>query len=138
VVGDSVNLASRVEALTKFFNAKLLLSGPAYARLPERRRERHRHLGRVQVPGRAEIIDVYDCLDAYPARHQQALHAASGAFQAAIAAYQTGKWTAAEAGFETCRQYWGDDPVVDGVLARVRERSASNESWDGVERPGKD
>jgi hypothetical protein len=38
------------------------------------------------VPGRAEIIDVYDCLDPYPAQHQLALLAASDAFRAAIAA----------------------------------------------------
>jgi class 3 adenylate cyclase len=137
VVGDSVNLASRVEALTKFFKAVLLLSGPAYERLPEGRRQRYRHLGRVQVPGRAEIIDVYECLDGYPAQHQQALLAGIGAFGAAIAAYQAGKWNAAETGFETCRHYWAEDLVVQAALARVRERAAGNEAWDGVERPAK-
>jgi hypothetical protein len=116
VVGDSVNLASRVEALTKFFNAVLLLSGPAYEGLPEGRRQRYRHLGRVQVPGRAEIIDVYDCLDAYPAQHQQALLAGIGAFQAAMGAYQAGKWSVAERAFETCRQYWAKD-LVHAALA---------------------
>ena len=90
-----------------------------------------------QVPGRAEIIDVYDCLDAYPAQHRQALFAGLGAFQAAMAAYQAGKWSVAEAGFETCRQYWAEDLVVHDALARVRERAATNEPWDGVERPGK-
>jgi hypothetical protein len=65
------------------------------------------------------------------------LLAGSGEFQAAMAAYHAGEWTVAETGFESCRQYCPEDLVVDAALARVRERAARDESWDGVERPGK-
>ncbi|EMF80759.1 adenylate/guanylate cyclase catalytic domain protein [Leptospira weilii serovar Topaz str. LT2116] len=58
VVGDAVNLASRVESLNKEFGTKLLATQAVYddikAVIPGR------HLSTIQVKGREQLVDVYD------------------------------------------------------------------------------
>ena len=137
VVGDSVNLASRIEGLTKFFGATLLLSGATHARLPAAHDLRYRYLGRVQVPGRSEVIDVYDCLDAYPTQQSAALLTAAPMFEDAMAVYRENRFEEATRGFEACLVACPDDPVSLAALARARTRAQRAEPWDGIERPEK-
>nr|WP_232371665.1 adenylate/guanylate cyclase domain-containing protein [Leptospira ainazelensis] len=58
IIGDVVNLASRVEQLNKQFGTKLLVTQAVYDDIKER--NRGRHLSSIQVKGRVEPVDVYE------------------------------------------------------------------------------
>nr|MBA3532009.1 FtsX-like permease family protein [Ardenticatenales bacterium] len=66
VIGDAVNLASRIEALTKEFpEHEILLSGWSYEALGSRRSEFDvADLGEVEIRGKAEPVRVYALLGA--------------------------------------------------------------------------
>jgi len=64
VIGDAVNLASRLEALTKYYNVPVLLSGHTVQKLPESR-YRLRMIDSVAVKGKEEKTDIYQLLDVY-------------------------------------------------------------------------
>ena len=137
VVGDSVNLASRMEALTKFYGATLLVSGATYSRMGTSRIIAHRHLGPVQVPGRSEIIDVYECLNAYSESKREKLVDGQEIFDKAIAAYIKGQWAEAGTIFDECIRQCPDDKVSLAFSARCLKRNQHPIDWKGIERPEK-
>ena len=64
VIGDAVNLAARLEAMTKYYNVPVLLSGHTVQKLPESR-YRLRMIDRVAVKGKQEKTDIFQVLDVY-------------------------------------------------------------------------
>lgn len=137
VVGDSVNLASRMEALTKFYFATLLVSGATYTRMGTSGIFAHRYLGPVQVPGRSEVIAVYECLDAYSENKREKLVSVQDIFGTAVAAYIKGQWAEAGAIFDECIRQCPDDKVSLAFSARCLKRNQHPIDWKGIERPEK-
>ena len=62
-IADTVNIAARIEQLTKYYGANILLSENSYQNLPEAHRYHIRYLGKVQVKGKKESLKVYECFD---------------------------------------------------------------------------
>jgi two-component system sensor histidine kinase ChiS len=63
VVGDAVNLASRVEGLTKLYGATCVVTDATVARLSEPERHWLRELDRVVVIGRTTPVSIYELMD---------------------------------------------------------------------------
>ena len=91
VLGDAVNLGSRLESITKFYGVKILVSDST--------REQacgfvYRFIDRIQVKGKNEAIDVYEPLckegEASPALLAELQHYAQ-----MITCYQAGHWAEA-------------------------------------------
>ncbi len=59
VIGDTVNLAARIEALNKRFDAQVLASASVVAALDERQRARAEELGEVEIRGRAAPVRLF-------------------------------------------------------------------------------
>ncbi len=60
VIGDNVNVASRLEGLTKDYGCAVLISGDTWAELPAG--WDCRYVDRVQVRGRQRPLDLYEPL----------------------------------------------------------------------------
>ncbi len=60
VISDSVNLAARLEGLTKVFGASLLISEHCLNALEHRESYYSRFLGKVQVKGKNTIVSVFE------------------------------------------------------------------------------
>jgi signal transduction histidine kinase/class 3 adenylate cyclase/CheY-like chemotaxis protein len=67
VFSDAINLASRIEGLTKRYGARLIVSADVH-RLVDERAHSMRWLDRVQVKGRTREVDLYEVLDCLPDR----------------------------------------------------------------------
>jgi two-component system sensor histidine kinase ChiS len=63
VISDSVNLASRIEGLTKAFGVSMAISGQTFQKLEHPESYMFRYLGNVKVKGRGEPTRVYEILN---------------------------------------------------------------------------
>lgn len=135
VVGDSVNLASRMEGLTKHFGATLVLSGATVERLKAPQSFLLRPLGRVEVAGRRQQLEVYEGAGSHAEEVQERLAQSLPSYLQAMALYRDGRFAQARHGFEACAAAC----VQDSVAARFAQRCAgrADGAWDGIERPAK-
>ena len=63
VISDTVNTASRIEGLTKFFGAQIVISEPSLLKIEDTSQFDFRFLGKVQVKGKQDILRVYEIFD---------------------------------------------------------------------------
>jgi class 3 adenylate cyclase/HAMP domain-containing protein len=64
VIADGVNLASRVENLTKVYNTPLLITEQTYLNLDEPLNYQIRVIDAVRVKGKSEVVTIYEVYDA--------------------------------------------------------------------------
>lgn len=129
VMGDAVNLASRLEGLTKFYNCPLLVSDELTKNVPE---YCFRYIDRVRVKGRFEAVDLYQ-----PVGKNVQITAdqkiAVEVFNSGVRAYQQQQWEAAEQAFRRYLDTDPDDYCAQMYLLRIAESRESGEpKWDGI------
>lgn len=66
VMSDAVNLAARLENLTKFYHVSLLISHNTFIRLEDSSNYNIRLVDRVKVKGKSNAVSVYEVFDADP------------------------------------------------------------------------
>jgi PAS domain S-box-containing protein len=66
VISDTVNLASRLEDLTKVYGASILISGYTLFCLADQSQYHYRFIGQVQVKGKKHLVPVFEVFDAEP------------------------------------------------------------------------
>ncbi len=62
-IADTVNTASRLESLTKYYKGNLLLSEASLKNIAKPEEFFIRHLGSVQLKGKMESISIYECFN---------------------------------------------------------------------------
>jgi len=65
-IADSVNIASRIENLTKYYGTSILLSGDSLNHLTPKEDFYLRYLGKVQVKGKKKPVELYESYDGDP------------------------------------------------------------------------
>jgi class 3 adenylate cyclase len=63
VISDTVNLASRIETMTKAFNVSMAISGQTFKKLADPGSYKYRYLGPVKVRGDSRPVEVFEILD---------------------------------------------------------------------------
>jgi adenylate cyclase len=124
-LGDSVNLASRLEGVNKYYGTRLLVSGDTVARLGAHAAEiALRPADRVRVKGKSEAVDLYTlCLRPELAERQAA----------AYAAYQRGEWETALRLYQALLNDAPDDGLTRTYVERLeRFVAAPPQEWDGA------
>jgi class 3 adenylate cyclase len=135
VIADAVNLASRVEGLTKVYGARILLTGGMRDALTRPSEFALRPLGRVAAKGKREGIALYECFDADEPILAAAKRASLEEFGRALDAYTRGDFTTAEAAFGAIARAAAADCAAGYYLNRAAALShAGGDAWDGVER----
>ncbi len=109
VLGDSVNIASRLEQLNKSYGTSILVSQPVFE--ATHNSFLFRTLGNVTVKGRSSKIKVYELLD-HIDNNNQTIKVLCSDFQAAIQLYEDQNYKKARAMFvEIQRKYPEDNPT---------------------------
>ena len=67
-ISDHVNLASRLESLTKFYDASVIISSATHQGLLDPSEYKIRYLDTVCVKGKEEVIRLFEILDGDPPR----------------------------------------------------------------------
>ena len=127
ILGDSANVAARLEGVNKEFDTEILISEACRRQLPAE--IKLREIARVGVVGRKEPITVFEPLAS--GSHENGL---IGRFAAALALYYRGEFVEARLAFQDMA---ADDGVSARYAARCRELLDNPLfSWDGVWRMG--
>jgi adenylate cyclase len=130
VMGDTVNLASRLETANKAYGSRCLIS-EATANMCAADFEL-REIDRVVVVGLSQPQTVYDVMGGKDAlTPQQTL--LRERYAAGLAAYRAQRWDEARAAFTDALAAASDDGPSISLLARVAdfERNPPPENWDG-------
>jgi len=128
VVGDSVNLASRLETANKIYGTTVLVSGSTVAQLRER--YELREIDWLRVRGRAGAVAIY-AVETSPASARAALHEA---YSRGLAAYRRADWQTALDAFDTALAHADDDAPSRAMRERALLYAAlpPGGDWDGV------
>jgi adenylate cyclase len=130
VMGDNVNLASRLEGQTKSYKAQRLISESTYEHVKEQMV--CRQLDVIRVQGKQKPVAIYELLDF--SRNKDQYEDLLARFNAARDAYVRQAWSEAVSLFEGLLERYPDDGPSVVLLDRCREFRVSPPSgdWDGV------
>ena len=134
VIGDTVNLASRIEGMTKQYGAGLLVSQATAEALPDGLTARQ--VDKVTAKGKDQPVIIVEVLDALDAQTAQARKETLTDFQDARAQLDGQHAAAAIALLEGCVSRDGSDLAAHKHLERAKEYDANGfpPQWDGVVR----
>jgi len=121
VISDAVNLASRIEGLTKTFKVPLLITEQTASRLTNLDRYAMRVIGRVTVKGKKAAVMVYEVFETDLPAVRDGKLSTSDIFSEALAAYETEEWKIAAQAFQACLER---NPL-DQVARTYRDRCES-------------
>ena len=119
-IGDTVNLAARLEQLTKDYGAPLLISQRTVEGLAHPQGYRLRRLGVVTVRGKSRRTTLYEVFDGDSEALRQQKQETLATFTQAVQAYEQQQWTEAIAGFEVCLTTCPEDSVARRYCDRAR------------------
>lgn len=111
VLGDNVNIASRLQELTKTFGVKIIVSEQTQIGLNADNTFLLRELGDVNVRGRKEAVRLYEVINADPEAQQQEKLSALPTHRIALECYRRGEWAWAKMLWEDCHNRSPQDPV---------------------------
>lgn len=135
IVSDTVNAASRIEGLTKYYGVNILLSETVVEHLDADARTGLRALGRVQVKGKREDIGLYECIAGDPADLRQRKAELLAEYHRALEHYFDRRFVEAIALLEALAQQHADDPVLHLYLHKARHwaQTGAPDDWNGVD-----
>jgi len=131
VIGDDVNLASRLEGANKFFGSKIIISESAHEGCKDR--VASRTLGRVRVVGKDTPIRIYEPI-AEKGKLSAEWSKALPVYEEGIAAFDAAKYEAALAAFQKFAELLPEDGPGQLYLARCQEYAVlpPDATWEGV------
>src|SRR5216117_2772531 len=133
VIGDSVNLASRLEGLTRIYGVDILL-GPTAAELVGD--EFHlRSVARVQVKGKTKPVDAFTFIGARNEDVDSQLLKWLEVYEEGLEKFRARDFTQAKILFSRFLEFYPDDLLAQMYLARALdyERQPPDEAWNAVE-----
>jgi len=131
VMGDGVNLASRLESACKQYGARILISDNTYRAL--KGTYRVRDIDDVVVKGKTEPARVYEVLDYHSEESFPHLMEVVGYFGEGRTNYGSGDWDEAVKSFQTALSLHPGDAVSKLYLDRCDHlRAEPPPDWDGV------
>jgi adenylate cyclase len=132
VIGDGVNLASRLESACKAYSARILASESKVSHL--RGTYRLRDIDLVVVKGKTQPVRVFEILDFHDTQSFPNLMDVVNHFGEGITDYRQGRFDRATQRFERCLQLNPDDSLSQTYIDRCQALLSNppTDRWDGV------
>lgn len=134
VISDTVNLAARMESLTRAYDAHILISQAVYARLHSPEKYSLRLVDHVRVKGKRESVAVYEVFDGLPEYRVEFFRQTRGEFERGLFNYQNGEAAEAEACMRRVLEINADDEVARIYLSRIANEEAAELVHDAPQR----
>jgi adenylate cyclase len=120
VISDAVNLASRIESLTKSYQVSLLITQQTFDRLTNPADYAIRKIDRLQVKGKSEMVTVYEVFDADLPEVKAGKLATLQVFSQALSVYDRNNFREAALLFADCLRHNPGDKVAQIYLNRCQ------------------
>ncbi|MDM8566865.1 response regulator [Candidatus Halobeggiatoa sp. HSG11] len=135
VISDAVNLASRLEGLTKLYGASTLISGEVLNELPNSNQYNYRFLGKVRVKGKQAPVKVLEIIDSESEEIRDKKIALESQFEQAINAYYRKQFKQALVYFQNILLELPQDKAATFYLERCKYyfEEGIPENWEGIE-----
>jgi adenylate cyclase len=132
VIGDAVNVTSRLEGLTKDYGRDLLIGEGAADLVGDS--FRLQFVDKVTMKGKTKPLRIYSVVSRSDVPVEPQMAAYLEAYEKAQASYAAGNFKEAKVLFENCLPYWPDDPLLQTYIERcvmLLERPSEG-VWTGV------
>jgi adenylate cyclase len=131
MIGDGVNLASRLESACKQYGARILISEHTFVRL--RGVYRTREIDHVVMKGKTQAVAVHEVLDYHTSATFPNLSDCLHTFRDGIEHYRQGAWDRAIVCFTEALAANPNDAPSQIYIRRCEQlRADPPEHWDGV------
>ena len=120
VISDAVNLASRLEGLTKQYGASLLISHYTFSQLEDANQYAFRIIDRVLVKGKSSEVSVYEVFDADSPKLREGKLRTKTAFERALLLYHLHSFRDAAKQFEEVLSFNPEDKAAQIYLQRCQ------------------
>lgn len=118
VISDAVNLASRIESMTRNYGVPLLISELTYYEIEDVSHHDTRFIDRVKLKGRKQPLSIFEVFDADPPALRKAKQKTKGMFEEALAQYHFKEVPAALKLLSECLDQAPDDTAAQVYQAR--------------------
>lgn len=135
VISDSVNLASRLEGLTKTYGTSIILSKSTLIRISNLKQYNFRFVGKIQVKGKNNPISVYEILDGEKMDLMKLKLKTKQDFEKGLSFYQNKQFAEASVQFNRILSINSEDKAARLYFERCAQLMVNGvpENWDGVE-----
>jgi adenylate cyclase len=130
VMGDNVNLASRLEGITKEYHVQCVVSESTYRSVKDQ--YVFREIDRIRVKGKTLPVTIYELLDW--GRNESLYTERIVRFSEALTAYRRQQWEEAIDLFKKIKAKFPDDGPAETFIHRSLElmEAPPEPDWDGV------
>ena len=132
VIGDGVNLASRLESACKEYSARILISESTFGRL--KGTYRVREVDKVVVKGKTEPVAVFEILDYHTEDTFPNIRECLEAFRDGLDSYRRQDWDKADSAFDKALRCNPNDNLTKTYLKRVAmmRQNPPGTDWNGT------
>ncbi len=120
-IGDTVNLASRVESLTKEYGVSMLITHQTFSQLRDPVQYAIRIVDRVKVKGKSQTVSIFEVFDADPPEIRAGKLATERFFLEAVLLYKNQYLREAKQLFEECLRVNPMDSVAQIYAKRCQQ-----------------
>lgn len=134
-IADTVNTSSRLEGLTKYYKANIIVSEDSLSAYSNKKEEHFRFLGKVKLKGKAKVTGIYECIDVdsdplgkFKVDHHTIFHQA-------MDQYQNGQLEKSLALFTQLNMMEPSDLVVHFFLTKIKSLIDGGlpPDWEAIE-----
>ncbi|MGD8961445.1 MAG: response regulator [Desulfobacterales bacterium] len=135
VVADAVNLASRLEGLTRVYGSSISISEPTLKQLRDQDQYKHRFVDKVQVKGKRDPVSVHEVFDGDPPEVIELKEQTKDDFEQGLCLYYDRKFSEASVKFNQVLEKHPEDRAARIYLKRSANYMVSGvpDDWTGVE-----
>ena len=134
VISDAVNLASRLEGLTKLYGSSIIISQDTLIKIENPDLYQYRFLDIVKVKGKKEPSYIFEIIDGDPDDIKELKLQTKADFAEAINLYKSQQFSKAKKIFESIIEKNQNDMAAKTYLERCNRfiKSGVPEDWDGI------
>ncbi len=134
VIGDNVNIASRLQSLTRYYETPLIISSETKSLMGDDSRLLTRFIDCIRVKGRSKPITIYQVLDPFGEKHIDNVSKSASYFDDMRALYTEGRFEDAMRILEKLIDNYPDDGVLSVYYKRCSKfaKYPPVDVWDGI------